>query len=182
MRDIEVDDDELILRCAGDPGAFRVLVGRHQARVFGFLVNLAGRDAADDLFQEVWLRVLKAAPRYQPRGLASAWLVKIARGVALNHLARSGRVRFDGEEAARDVPEPGPTPAAAAEGRDLRERVSVALAGLPEEQREVFLLRELGGLSFREIAEELGLPLGTVLSRMNYALRKLRKSLGDPDE
>jgi RNA polymerase sigma-70 factor (ECF subfamily) len=172
------EDDVLIARCAEDPAAFRALMGRHQARVFGFLVNLAGRDAADDLFQETWLRVLRAAPRYEPRGMAAPWLVKIARGVALNHLAKRSPPLV-GEDEAASVPDAVPTPAAAFESGALSERVSAALAALPSEQREVFLLRELGGLSFKEAAAELDVPLGTALSRMHAALKKLRTLLGD---
>lgn len=173
-----VEDDALIARCTEDPAAFRALIGRHQARVFGFLVNLAGRDAADDLFQETWLRVLRAAPRYEGRGLAGPWLIRIARGVALNHLARRAP-RFAGEEEAERLPDAAPTPHGAFEAGELSARVRAALTRLPAEQREVFLLRELGGLSFKEVAAELGVPLGTALSRMDAALKKLRMYLGE---
>lgn len=177
------EDDALIVRCAQDPSAFRQLVGLYQGRVYGFLVNFAGRDAADDLFQETWLRVLKAAPRYEARGLAGAWIMRIARGAALNDIEKRGpSSRFSGEDAAERLPDPAPTPAIAFEKAALKERVEAALATLPPEQREVFLLKEVGGLAYREIAEELGIPLGTALSRMNYALKKLRATLGESHE
>lgn len=170
------ETDTLIGRCAQDPAAFRRLVELYQGKLFGFLVNLAGRDAADDIFQEVWLRVLKAAPRYEARGLGSGWIFKIARGAALNDLAR--RRRSAGEpledHAAADLADAGPLPMEFLERAETRDKLQAALGALPLEQREIFLLREVAELSFHEISEQLGIPLGTALSRMNYALRKLR--------
>ncbi|MDD2773904.1 MAG: sigma-70 family RNA polymerase sigma factor [Elusimicrobiales bacterium] len=171
-------DDSLILRCSTDPAAFRELVRRYKAKLYGFLIHMAGHDAADDLFQELWLRVFKAAAHYEPRGQASSWLFKIARGVALNHLTRRGIwARTQSEDSAQDFPDPSPTPHTVLEHSDLKVRMRAALAALPREQREVFLLRESGGMSFKEIAAELDIPLGTALSRMNYALIKLKVSL-----
>lgn len=171
-------DDALILRCSRDPAAFRELVQRYKARLFGFLVHLAGRDSADDLFQDVWLRVLRAAPRYEARGQAAGWLFKIARGVALNHLSRAGRIEPTApEDAALEHADREPSPHAALEREELAARIDALVLELPREQREVFLLRELGRLSFAEIAELVGVPLGTTLSRMSYAVRKLRARL-----
>jgi RNA polymerase sigma-70 factor (ECF subfamily) len=172
--------DALIVRCAADAGAFRELVDMYQAKIYGFLVNLAGRDAADDLFQEVWLRVLKASPRYEARGQGSGWLFKIARGVAMNRLSRwrpSGEADLEG--VAEGVADLEPQPLDLLEREETRSRLEAALAQLPPEQREIFLLREVGELSFKEIAVELGIPLGTALSRMNYALKKLQNLLED---
>lgn len=174
-------DDDLIRRCAADPDAFRELVARFRARLYSFLIHLAGPQAADDVFQEVWLKVLRSAPSYEARGKAASWLFKIAHRAALDHLARRSRA---GEPAGLDdeagrLSDPAPQPPAEAEARETRARLAAALASLPLEQREVFLMREYGGLAFREIAAELGVPLGTALSRMNYALGKLRISLED---
>lgn len=172
-------DDELIRGCASDPAVFRELVERFEARVYSFLIHLVGRQAAEDLFQEVWLKVLKNAPSYQPRGKAASWIFKISNNLALDYWEKQKRkgtpVQVDAVASWLADPEPGPQ--TAAENNERRERLAAALRGLPIEQRQIFLMRELGQMSFREIAESLDIPLGTALSRMNYALGKLRGAL-----
>src|SRR5277367_4815230 len=87
------ETDRLILRCREDPAAFRRLVELFQDRVYSFLIHLAGRQAAEDLFQEVWLRVFQAAPRYEPRGKALSWVFRIANNLACSHHRGSSRER-----------------------------------------------------------------------------------------
>ena len=175
-------DDGLILACAQDRAAFQALIERHQARIYGFLIRLAGRDAADDLFQEVWMKVHANAHRYEARGKAASWLFKIANNLAMNHLARAGRrATVDVEEFAAVLAEPSPGPHAVLERKEAQRRLESMISGLPAEQRQVFLMREYGELSFKDISETLEIPLGTALSRMNYALGKLREALGDHD-
>lgn len=172
--------DELIRRCSEDPEAFRALLELFRLRLYSFLNHLAGADAADDLFQEVWLRVLRAASGYEPRGKAASWLFKIANNACLDHLSRRGLpVDPDGDERLAELPSPEPGPVRALERQELRERLQAAIAGLPLGQRQVFLMREYGGLAFKEIAASLDIPLGTALSRMNAALARLRRSLED---
>lgn len=175
------NDDELIEACRRDPAAFRALVERYQGRLYAFLTRLAGREAADDLFQEVWLKVYRNADRYDARGKAASWLFKIANNAAFDRLARRGK-EGGVVESGVDIEgfadrSPGPT--AILEEAEGRGRIDAAIARLPPEQRQVFLLREHGGLSFKEIAAALGIPLGTALSRMNAALEKLRAALED---
>lgn len=174
------DPDQLILRCRQDPAAFRRLFELFQERLYSFLVHLVGRQAAEDLFQEVWVRVYEAAPGYEPRGQASGWLFRIANNLAISHLrgASQERRRAAGE-AGDDLPAREPDPAEQTERSEEARRVEAAIASLPQEQRQVFLLREEGGMAFKEIAESLEIPLGTALSRMNAALEKLRRQLGD---
>ncbi len=78
-RNLVENDDDLIQRCRRDPGAFRALVERHQGRIYGFLVRLAGRGRADDLFQEVWLKVLKHSDGYVSQGKAVSWSCPFSR-------------------------------------------------------------------------------------------------------
>ncbi|MBI3507657.1 MAG: sigma-70 family RNA polymerase sigma factor [Proteobacteria bacterium] len=173
-------DDALILRCRTDPEAFRALVVRFEARIYSFLIRLVGRDAAEDLFQEVWLRVYENADRYEARGRAISWFFKIANNLAMHHWEKSGRRRHASMEgAAERVADPAAQPPEAAERGEALRRVSEAVERLPAEQRQVFLMREYGRLSFKEISETLEIPLGTALSRMNYALEKLKKLLED---
>lgn len=172
------NDDELILSCRRDPVALEALIQRFQARVYGFLIRLAGRDGADDLFQEVWLKVYEGSVRYQPRGKAASWIFKIAHNAATD-AARGRRIGpWDEGEAGLDIfAYGGPGPAVAFESVEREGRIEAAIARLPAEQRVVFLMRVQGEMSFKEISADLGIPLGTALSRMNAALQKLRDAL-----
>lgn len=168
-------DDELILACRHDPASLGALIERFQARVYGFLIRLAGRDGADDLFQEVWLKVYEGSDRYQPRGKAAGWIFRIARNAAADAVrGRRGGPLGEGEGGLDVFADRGPGPAAAFETAERGGRIEAAVARLPAEQREVFLMREQGEMPFKEIAAALGIPLGTALSRMNAALEKLR--------
>lgn len=173
------NDDELIRRCAADPEAFRELVERFQMRIYSFLIHLAGRQAAEDLFQEVWLKVFRNAASYEPRGKAISWLFKIANNLALYHRVKRAVETVDIDIAAAWLSDPAPGPHTVLENNEKRVRLAAALKGLPFEQRQIFLMREYGEMSFKEISQSLDIPLGTALSRMNYALSKLRGALED---
>ena len=84
-------DDELISRCCREPAAFRDLIERFKLRLYSFILHLAGHGPADDLFQEVWIKVFQNAPRYEPRGKAASWLFKIANNACLDHFRRTKR-------------------------------------------------------------------------------------------
>lgn len=183
--DPEESECERLLRDR-DPAAIPRLMARYQRPLFSFLVHqVRDRSAAEDLLQETFLRVLRAQEAFVPQGRLSGWLFTIARRLAYDHLEKRGRWRLETiepsgpEEASRELPDLEPGPDRAAESGLTRSRVEAALAALPAEQREVFLLREYAGLSFAEIAEATGAPLGTALARMRYALSKLRKELED---
>lgn len=177
----------------GDARAFETLVGRHQRGVFNYLLrSVRNRGRAEELLQEVFLRVVKSKDRYERTAKLTTWLYAIARNLCVDE---SRRARFR-DHKSLDASRPGkdgdasqpllatiaadqvPTDEAA-EAQSLRERLAVAVDRLPAEQRDVFLLRQMAGLSFREIAETVGIPENTVKSRMRYALEKLRGELGD---
>jgi RNA polymerase sigma-70 factor (ECF subfamily) len=174
-------DERLMLRFqAGDVRAFEELVRRHRTPVFSFLLRLTGdRGRAEDLCQETFLRVVRAAEGWEPRALFRTWLFSVARNQAVDEARRRAFRRTepldDPARAAEPSQEPGPD--RAAEGALLRPKLEAALAALPEEQREVFLLREHAGLRFAEIAVVTGVPENTVKSRMRYALEALRAKL-----
>jgi len=170
----------------GDARAFEVLVRRHRTPVFTFLVRLVGERArAEDLLQETFLRVVRAAPGWEERARFSTWLYGIARNLAIDESRRAAFRRaepLDRSAPGEDPPiarvaSDDPPPDRAAEAALLRPRLEAALASLPAEQREVFLLREQAGLAFREIAQATGAPENTVKSRMRYALEGLRAAL-----
>src|SRR5512137_1374020 len=170
---------------AGDAGAFESLVRRHRTALWNFLLRHVGeRSRAEELLQETFLRAVKVSGEWEERAKVTTWLFTIARNLAFDEARRSVHRRTEPLEGQGDLPGPidrvsadDPPPDAAAEGALLRPRLEAALAALPVEQREVFLLREQGGLSFPEIAAVTGVPENTVKSRMRYALEGLRKTL-----
>ncbi len=174
-------DERLMLRFqAGDVQAFEELVRRHRTPVFSFLLRLTGdRGRAEDLCQETFLRVVKAAAGWEPRATFRTWVFSMARNLAVDEARRQAFRRAEPlDDPARDpTPSDAPGPDRVAEGALLRPKLEAALAALPAEQREVFLLREHAGLRFGEIAEVTGVPENTVKSRMRYALEALRARL-----
>jgi len=183
----DLTDEELLSRFRdGDAGAFELLMRRHRATVFTFLARLTGeRPRAEDLLQETWLRVVAAAPRWEPRARFRTWLFAVARNLATDEARRARHRRAEPLDAppgaalslAERLPSEEPGPERAAASAELRPRLLAALAALPVEQREVFLLREQAGVPFADIAEITGVPLPTVKSRMRYALEGLQRRL-----
>jgi RNA polymerase sigma-70 factor (ECF subfamily) len=174
-------DERLMLRFqGGDVRAFEELVRRHRTPVFSFLLRLTGdRGRAEDLCQETFLRVVRASAAWERRAQFRTWLYSVARNQAVDEARRQA---FRRAEPLDDPARPAPVseevpPDQRAEGALLRPKLEAALASLPEEQREVFLLREHAGLRFSEIAEVTGVPENTVKSRMRYALEALRARL-----
>ena len=177
----------------GDVRAFERLLRRHKKPVFNFLWRQVGdRAAAEELLQEVFLRVIKSAPTYQEQAKFTTWLYTIARNLCVDAARRAGHRRTisldapsvgsDGE-AERPLGDTLSDPAGDIErqalARELRARLERAIAQLPEDQREVFLMRERSGLPFKEIASIVGVPENTVKSRMRYALERLREALAE---
>jgi RNA polymerase sigma-70 factor, ECF subfamily len=182
-------DEDLMLRYRdGDAEAMNELVHRHDRQLFGFLWrSLSSREKAEDAYQEVFIKVVRSAPRYEPSARFAAWLYTIARNVVID-MARRDKLRVtesldaevfeDGGATRLDmVPSDEADPEAELGGMQLAELLEQAISDLPAEQREVFLLREKSGLSFKEIAKLTRAPLNTVKTRMHYALNRLRKTL-----
>ena len=170
-------DDAWVERLRGrDPEALRELLDGIGPGVHAFLARFTGsRDDADDLLQEVVLRVLEGLPRYRHAGRFRAWVFAIAANAARDRVRRrSGEARVLDRQAA---PGDAPSADAAAVAREEVTRVEAAIARLPDVQREVFLLRVHTGLTFREIAGLLGCPLNTVLGRMHDAVERLRNAI-----
>jgi RNA polymerase sigma-70 factor (ECF subfamily) len=171
--------DELIRGLKdGRPEAFERLVRDFGDRIFRFVKRLAGEAAADDLTQEVFIRVHRSIDAYRPEGRFESWLFTIANNLCIDH----SRWRRDHPSAAMQEivtyePSRSRGPAEEAEDAEIRAALLKAVERLPFEQKQVFLLREEAGLSFKEIAEMTGCPLNTALGRMHYAMEALRKSL-----
>ncbi len=184
----ELTDAQLVAAFRdGDPEALGLLMERHKAAVYGYLLRLTSRpDAAEDLFQEVFLKLVRNPAAYGEREKFRAWLFTVARNAAMDHFRRE-RLRSalplegDGETpgAADFAASPEPGPEKQFENGALGERIKAALELLSPEQREVFYLRHYSELSFREIADMLKVPIGTVLARMSRAAALLRRELGE---
>lgn len=180
------EDSELLSAYArrGDIASLEVLVRRHavwmQALLRGMLPEAAD---AEDAFQQTWERVIRSAASYRG-GSVRAYLAATARSVAIDRLRRAGRtVSLDAEDgegaaAAETAADPSPSPRERAERHFASEDVRRAVRALAEGPRQVFLMRLEGGLKFREIAAELGIPLGTALTWMDAAVKRLREILG----
>jgi RNA polymerase sigma-70 factor (ECF subfamily) len=178
----------------GDLGAFAELVARHEKRLWNFLRRFVrDRAAAEDLLQEVFLRMIKSAPQWQPSAKVTTWLYTIARNLCTDHARRAvhrdalslDASRSD-DSGARPLMDRIPAAVRGAESqamdREIADRIDAAVAGLPVEQREVFLMREVMDLPFAEIAVAVGSSEPTVKSRMRYALERLRVALEDFQE
>lgn len=174
-------DDLLKGLKAGVPAAFERLVREYGDRIYRFSRRLVGERGAEDLTQEVLLRVHRSIGTYEPTGRFESWLFTIA-----NHLAIDEARRRRPESALSEVeddltgdrfPSGLPEPSESLEEEERRRALLRAVEALPLEQRQVFLLREEAGLSFKEIAEIAKCPLNTALGRMHYAMEHLRKAL-----
>lgn len=161
----------------GDQRAYEEFVGKYSRRLYRFVFLTAGKNDAEDILQEIFMRVIKSIERYREEGKFETWLFRIADNACADYSRnRSVRkiVRNGIDPEIRDKRE---SPQEAAIGLDERERILAAVGELPEEQRKVFLLREEGGMSFNEIAKMLNVPLNTALGRMHYAMENLRKAM-----
>lgn len=164
---------------AGDPRAFTELVRLFEARLLNFIDRMIGdRERAEDLVQEAFIRVHRHLHRYDPARKFSTWLYTIASNLARNELRDRARKPLALLEASRplhladepvDLPDSSAAPDLLFERRELRTLVERTVAALPPHHREVFLLRELQGRSYEEIAAMTGAHLGTVKSRLNRA-------------
>ena len=176
-----LDDRELIGRIlAGDAAAERELYDRHVERVFRLAYRMSG-DAtqAEELMQETFANVWRRAGSFDPaRGTVSAWIYTVARNTSVDVFRRRNRPEFDPQDPAL-VPEAAEQADTVMEMRQSAERLRLAMRDLPGEQSEVLKLSFFDELSHSVIAERLGIPLGTVKSRIRMAFSRLRDSLGE---
>ena len=183
----EIDDMTLIREyLAGDEESFRVLYERYKSLLYSYLNRLLNGDCprADDLFQQTWIRAVDQLDRYEHRQQFSAWLLRIAHNLTIDYYRRSGRRRqyeigsLDDPDASFDPPGHGDEPWRGMHREELEKAISEAVERLSPELREVFLLRR-ENVPFREIAQIQKSSINTVLARMQYALRNLRKHLAE---
>ncbi len=181
MGSFDASDAELMARSAeGDEAAFAQLYDRFSARVYG-LARKVVRDPAraEEIAQEVFVEAWRIAPRYDPtRGAVASWLLTLTHRRAVD-VVRSDQASRDREDRVGAAPAPSnPDPVGEQiETREEHSRVRAALAGLSDLQREAIELAYFGGRTYREVADAIGSPLGTVKSRMRDGLMQLRETM-----
>ena len=183
-----LDDSALMLRYGadGDVAAFETLYGRYRGPLYRYLLRHCGDpDAAQDLYQEVWSRVIRARADYRPTGKFAAWLFQVARR-CLADRARLAR-RRPGDTWYEPIDEGAVSdgrgdPATDASLADVAARLRVALEELPAEQRDAFLLHQESGLTLEEIGRLAGVGRETIKSRLRYAVARLRARLAETDD
>jgi len=162
----------------GEQAMAAELVRRYEQPLYRFLRRLSGNPSdVPDLFQETFLRALRGAGSFGGRSLFKSWLYAIAVNVCRAHARSERRKPMTSLPQAEVAVNGSPRPADAAERTELGERVAQAVATLPPGQHEVFILRAYEEMDYRQIAEVLGRPLGTVKSQMRLALGKMRAAL-----
>jgi RNA polymerase sigma-70 factor (ECF subfamily) len=186
MAGTETSDEALMLRYRdGDATAFDLLYVRHKGALFRYcLRHCRGRSTAEETFQDVWMRVIGARQRYEPRAKFTTWLYRIAHNRIIDRYRSDNPGSFQSLD---DDDEIGALPAADRDdGPDHQlassrqaAQLRTLLAGLPPEQRDVFLLHEEAGLRLETIAEVSGVGRETAKSRLRYAVSKLRAALKD---
>lgn len=178
-----MNDSELLQRCRdGEQAAWRDLVTRHTRKVFALAYRFCGRvDEAEDLTQEIFVRVYQGLGRYQESdGVFPAWLMRVARNHSIDHYRRhkSERLhRAEGPEPIEDLASGDEGPERSLEREERVQLVHRALRSLPIELREVLILCDLQGEPYEEIAAALRIPLGTVKSRINRGRIELARRL-----
>jgi RNA polymerase sigma-70 factor, ECF subfamily len=181
------DERELIERClAGDASAFEPLVERYRQRVWRLAYQLLrDREEAWDCAQEAFVRAFHSLGSFRGQSAFYTWLFRITVNVATDRQrARAAQARAFGaermpeEEWARTTADPGAQPDQSAVQLEQRERIRQALDALPPKARTIIMLSDVEGLSYREITEVLGCPIGTVMSRLHNARKRLKTLLG----
>ena len=174
----------MALVSGGDAGAFEQLVERHQRLVIGTVSRMLGNHSdAEDIAQQVFVRVWKSAKRYVPRAKFTTWLLKITRNLVFNELRRRSRhaqVSLQSETAEEERPirdEHATAPDASLLEQELQKAIDAAIARLPETQRMAVILRRYEELSYEEIAETLDQSVSAVKSLLFRARTELRESL-----
>lgn len=193
----EVTDEVLMMRFqAGDKPAFAALVKKHKTAIYNFILRLVrSTSAAEDLTQDVFVKVVQSAVDFKHESRFSTWAYAIARNICIDHLRKMSFRNHSSLDQAQGEAGDGPTlldrtadvhPSAAVErsviGVEMGRRIARCVEQLPQEQREVFLLREIANLPFKDIAVVTGVPENTVKSRMRYALERLQENLSEYED
>src|SRR3954470_17623583 len=188
----DVSELDLVKRCQdGDAEAFDELVTRYRTRVFGMVYNMVHSEQdAWDLAQDSFIKAWKSIKRFRGQSSFYTWIYRIVMNVTIDWLrkkqVKAGGAEFDDsiqlkevDPASKTVPRPDALPSEQLEQREIRVEIDKAIAQLSPEHRAVILMKEIDGMQYHEIAESLGCSIGTVMSRLFYARKKLQNLLKD---
>jgi RNA polymerase sigma-70 factor (ECF subfamily) len=169
----------------GELAAFRTLYDRHRGGLYRYFLRQSPRDVAEELFQDVWTRVIQSRRRYRPDATFRTWLYTLARNRLIDYWRRHGRDPLDSSgvaasEFAQARERPNRNPGRLTDLRDCLEKLLRLVEALPALQREAFLLRHDAGMTLAEIAAALDTGAETAKSRLRYAMERLRE--GMPEE
>jgi RNA polymerase sigma-70 factor (ECF subfamily) len=192
----EATDEELMIRFQrGDRTALALLVRRHKTPLYNFALRQMGSaPTAEEVVQDAFVRVVQSAAEFKHAARFSTWVYTIVRNLCVDQMRKRALRRHPSlDEPERSADGDGPSLGErtadsranverAAVSVEIRARVLDAIAELPADQREVFLMREVGGLPFKEIAGMVGVPENTIKSRMRYALERLQTALSEFEE
>ncbi|RMG24114.1 MAG: sigma-70 family RNA polymerase sigma factor [Armatimonadetes bacterium] len=181
-----ISDQLLVARCQSDDwAAFDALVDRYQARVFGFVRRMVpSHEEAEDIAQEVFVRAFRNIHRYDGRASVAGWLFKIATNLCIDSRRKRSRrvaevpLEVDGSPVV-EVADPKGDPEPIVFAQQMEEVIASALDSLSERLKPVILLHDVEGLSYEEIANALGIPVGTVKSRLFLARERLQQALSE---
>ncbi|HOX25554.1 MAG TPA: RNA polymerase sigma factor [Candidatus Krumholzibacteria bacterium] len=166
----------------GDAEGFEALMERYRQRAYGLALGFVGNhDDAMDAVQKSFIRIHRSLDRFRAGEPFFPWFYRIVRNTALNQRRDERRHRGDCPLEWVTEPDRLPSPLQVAEAEELRVRLWAAVEALAQDLREVFLLYTFQGLKYREIADVLDIPLGTVMSRLHSARRRIRQHLGEEE-
>jgi RNA polymerase sigma-70 factor (ECF subfamily) len=184
LKKSQLTDHELVTRFIdGDQTGFEILINRHKDKVYTYILLMVKNEhLAQDIFQETFIKVVKSlhAGKYQENGKFISWVVRIAHNLVIDHFRKEKQMRtFSNDDYETDIFNSSKFSDKTIEEEIIKDQimsdVRLLVDFLPEEQKEVILLRHFLGLSFKEISEQTNVSINTALGRMRYALINLRK-------
>ena len=184
MKSQHVSDQELVKRfIQGDQPSIETLINRHKNKVYTYIILIVkNQQLAEDIFQDTFIKVIRSLQdgKYRDNGKFVSWVIRIAHNLTIDHFRKEKQFStFSNEDYEADIFNTrkladGTIEDILVENQIVHE-VKLLIEELPEDQKQVILLRHYGGLSFKEIAEQTGVSINTALGRMRYALINLRK-------
>ncbi len=188
MASNQLKDYELVTKFVeGDMDSIEVLINRHKSRVYTYILLIVkDQQLAEDIFQDTFIKVIKSLQKgkYQEKGIFVSWVVRIAHNLIIDHFRKSKHLKtISSDDSEIDVFNTKKLADQNIEDEMILDQITKDVKKLvdllPDEQKEVILLRHYGGLSFKEIADQTGVSINTALGRMRYALINLRKMIDE---
>ncbi len=187
---ITARDQALVILCqGGDSTAFDQLVTHYRGKVYAMIVNMIRNDAeAWDLAQDVFVKAWKALPKFEARSSFYTWLYRITHNVTYDWMRKKkisagtefdDQIALDAEPGAHTAPRSALQPDESVQGGEIKAQIDAAIQELSADHRQAILLKEIEGFSYQEIADTAGCSIGTVMSRLFYARKKLQEKLKD---